>query len=82
MAEPLVLIRRRLGMTQRQLAERVGITDGAIGQYEAGIRMPKLKTARKIAEVLGVSLDDIEFGPAEAPRSDSSSQRSAMIVAD
>lgn len=84
MAEPLALIRRRLGITQRDLAQRVGLTPGAIGQYEIGIRYPRFRTAKKIAQALGVSLDDIQFGPASATPETEHTQRprSTIIVAD
>ncbi len=45
------------GMTQRQLADRVGVTEVSIGRYINGTRMPKADTVVKIADVLCVSTD-------------------------
>lgn len=50
--------RRELGMTQAELAEKVGVTDGYIGKIEIGYQGAGLNTIIKIGEVLGIS-DDI-----------------------
>ena len=47
------------GITQAELAERLGITPQAVSQYERGIKNPKLETVRKIAEALGVLVPDL-----------------------
>jgi transcriptional regulator with XRE-family HTH domain len=60
----LAELRRRVGMSQAELAEKIGKTPGAVGNYESGTRIPRLPTLRKIAKVLGVNVGDIEF-PAE-----------------
>ena len=44
-------------MTQRDLAEKVGITESAISRYITGTRLPKMHIAFKICDALGVSLD-------------------------
>lgn len=59
----LAELRERKGLSQRQLAELLGVTSGAVGNWEAGTRIPRLPMLRKIARVLGVSIDEIEFGP-------------------
>lgn len=47
------------GMTQAELAERLGITPQAVSQYERGIKNPKLETVRRISEALGVLVPDL-----------------------
>lgn len=44
-------------MTQKELGEKLGITQQMIGQYESGARNPKLATIRKIADALGVTMN-------------------------
>lgn len=51
--------RTQVGMSQRELAKKVGITDSAICQYESGKRSPNIQTLKKIAEILGCSVDDL-----------------------
>ena len=42
--------RRKSGLTQRELANLIGVTDVAIGRYEAG-RIPEPAILRKIYDV-------------------------------
>lgn len=48
----LTLARKRRGMKKRELAERVGLTEKSISNYEAGSQEPESGTLRKLAEVL------------------------------
>lgn len=49
--------RARTNETQKQVAERIGITASALCYYEQGARVPTMQTLRKLAEGYGVSLD-------------------------
>ena len=57
-AEKIKSAREKAGLTQAQLAEKVGTTSQNISQYERGIRNPKYNTLEKIARSLGV---DVEY---------------------
>lgn len=46
--------RTAAGITQAELAKRLGVTPQAISQYERGIKNPKTETLKKIAAALGV----------------------------
>ncbi|WP_409450230.1 MULTISPECIES: helix-turn-helix transcriptional regulator [unclassified Brevundimonas] len=46
-------------MTQAELGERVGLTRQTIAAIEQGKYSPSLETAFKIADVFGVSLDQV-----------------------
>ena len=54
-----------VGITQAELARRLGVTPQAISQYERGEKKPKIETIKKIADALSVSwfrlshLDDL-----------------------
>lgn len=52
-------IRKEKGMSQAKLAAAVGITPGAVGQYEMGVTTPSLKTAMAIATALGCTVDEL-----------------------
>ncbi len=45
----------RNNMTQKDLADKTGISKGAISYYISGGRMPKYEHVKKIADVLGTS---------------------------
>lgn len=49
-------LRKTEGLTQVELAERIGTTPQNLGQYERGIRIPKPTTLNRILSELGYSL--------------------------
>ena len=52
-------IRRKKGMTQKQVAEACGLADSTIRTYELGNANPKPATVAKIAKALGVSAAEL-----------------------
>ena len=52
-------IRKYKGLTQAELAQKIGMTTRAIQNYESGNRIPKSAVLEKIAEGLGVTIDDL-----------------------
>ena len=52
--------RKSRGMTQAQLAEAVGLTEGAVRHYESGIRAVKPELLESIADTLGVSVNALK----------------------
>ena len=56
-AEHLRELRARLSLTQKEFAQRVGITPATLSAYENGAKSPPVSTAVRIAEEYRVSLD-------------------------
>lgn len=54
--------RKQAGLTQRQLADRAGVTQSVIAAYESGTREPALPTLAALVEAAGIILT-IELGP-------------------
>jgi transcriptional regulator with XRE-family HTH domain len=52
-------LRTGQGLTTRQLAERAGISQGAVSHLETGRRAPSLDLARRVASALGVTVDHL-----------------------
>lgn len=52
-------IRSARGITQAELAERIGTTVATISRYESGQREPTLTIAAKLAAALDCSVDDL-----------------------
>lgn len=50
------------GMTQAELAQRLGVTPQTVSQYERGIKNPKIETLRKFADALGVTPGYLLYG--------------------
>lgn len=55
----LIHLRKMRKMTQEDLAECVGVTRQAIAKWESGDTIPDLEKCRLLADVFGVSLDDL-----------------------
>jgi len=55
----LIQMRKMRRMTQEDVAEKVGVTRQAVAKWEAGETVPDLDKCRILAELFGVSLDDL-----------------------
>ncbi len=51
--------RKELGMTQLELAEKMGVTDKAVSKWERGLSFPDVTSLPRLAEVLGMSVDEL-----------------------
>lgn len=51
------------GLTQIQVANRVGTTKNTISNYERGITIPDMEMGMKLAEVYGCTVNDLKFRP-------------------
>ena len=49
--------RAMANISQRELADRIGMSQQQLSQYELGVRHPKPETVNRIANALGVSYD-------------------------
>jgi transcriptional regulator with XRE-family HTH domain len=56
-AERLKQLREQAGLTQASLAQASGLSLGIIRDYEQGKKEPALRSAFKLAEVLGISVE-------------------------
>lgn len=54
-------LRRRQGITQEKLAEKLGTTPQAVSRWESGVGYPDIELLPHIADAFGVSLDEL-FG--------------------
>jgi transcriptional regulator with XRE-family HTH domain len=57
--EKIRQMRKSAGLTQEQLAGRLGISAQSISKWENGISMPDITLLPLIAETFGVSIDDL-----------------------
>lgn len=48
--------RKKAKLTQKELAEKVGIATITVQQYERGVRAPKIETLQKIAQALNIDV--------------------------
>ena len=59
LAKRLKQLRAKNGLTQRQLAQRAGVTLAYIGRLETGHYDPQLSTLRKLAKALKVTVAEL-----------------------
>ena len=52
-------LRKERGMTQAELAERVGVTDKAVSKWERDLSCPDINTIPKLAEIFGISVEKL-----------------------
>ena len=55
-------MRRELGLSQRELADRVGVTTSFIGHIERAEKVPSLQTMARLSLELDVALDWLVLG--------------------
>lgn len=51
--------RMAIGITQAELAQKVGVSNSCISQYETSKRMPSLETMSILSDIFNTSLDDL-----------------------
>ena len=64
-------LRRRMGWSQAELAQRLHISPSTVGMYEQGRRIPSVDILLAMSEEFGVTLDYLVTGkmcPLEDPR--------------
>jgi transcriptional regulator with XRE-family HTH domain len=59
--EHLAALRKQKGLTQQQLAEKIGVHVVQLRRYEAGSSQPTLDVIRAMALALGISADELLF---------------------
>ena len=63
-SDNLQALRKRHGMSQEDLAAQIGISRQTLSKYEMGESLPDIEKAMALAEVFGISIDDlISFEP-------------------
>lgn len=63
----LKLLREKAGMTQEELADKLGVSKGTIGNYETGTRVPKPEKMEAIADLFNVDFDYLVGRSTAAP---------------
>ena len=52
-------LRKQKGMTQLDLARQMGVTDKAVSNWERDLSFPDVTSLPRLAEILGVSVDEL-----------------------
>lgn len=52
-------LRKQHGMTQLELAEKMGVTDKAVSKWERDLSCPDINSLPNLAQILGVSVEEL-----------------------
>ena len=52
-------LRREKGMTQAELAAKIGVTDKAVSKWERDLSFPDVNTIPRLAEIFNVTVDEL-----------------------
>lgn len=58
----ITLLRKEKGMTQKELAEKLMVTDKAVSRWETGRGLPDTSLLTSLGEILGVSIEELLLG--------------------
>ena len=78
MGEIISTLRKEKGMTQKELADQLGLTDKAISKWERDLSCPDINTLPKLAEILEISVEEL----LNTPRKPAQEHRGANYLFD
>ena len=59
MGETISTLRKEMGLTQKELADQLNITDKAVSKWERDAACPDTQLIPKLAEIFGVSIEEL-----------------------
>lgn len=75
----IAALRKKCGLTQAQLGERLGVSNQAISKWEKGMNLPDVMLLPQIAKVFGTTIDRL-FEGCDAPMEEASDERLVWIL--
>ncbi len=75
----IAALRKKCGLTQAQLGERLGVSNQAISKWEKGMNLPDVMLLPQIAKVFGTTIDRL-FEGSDAPMKETSDERLVWIL--
>ena len=58
-ADNLVDLRKYHAMSQEELAEKIGVSRQTLSKYETGESLPDIEKSKSLADVFGITVDDL-----------------------
>lgn len=55
-------LRKEKNMTQQELADKLNVTDRAIGNWENGRRFPDISLMKELCNIFGITIDELIYG--------------------
>lgn len=55
-------LRKKLGMTQQELGDQIGVGFRAVSKWERGLNLPDIGNMTELSKILGITLDELLAG--------------------
>ena len=72
-------LRKEQGLTQKELADRLNVTDKAVSKWETGKGFPDVKLLEPLAQALGISLVELIRGEKDPRDSLTAAEAEAVV---
>lgn len=72
-------LRKERGMTQLELAEKMGVTDKAVSKWERELSYPDINSIPKLAEIFEISVDELMQVKIETKKNMSSNKAGEIV---
>lgn len=59
LGEKIVVLRKKLNLTQEKLSERIGVSRQTLSNWESDITSPDIKQAIELSKIFKISLDEL-----------------------
>lgn len=75
------MLRKERSMTQKELADKINVTDKAVSRWETGKGFPEPSTLRPLAEALGTSITELVNGERDSAGAGGDTAEKAVLEA-
>ena len=73
-------LRKEKGLTQKQLADALNVTDKAVSKWERGLSFPDISMLEPISELLGVSIMELLAGERQSGEETMSREEAKNLI--
>ena len=85
LGERIVHYRKRQGLSQEQLSQRLGVSRQSVSKWERDLSIPDVASLPKLAEELGISVDELlqaKTAAQEAASEDGATRKKAAALVE
>ena len=75
----IATMRKENGMTQLELAEKMGVTDKAVSKWERDLSFPDINSIPKLADIFNVTVDELMQGKADTKANTENNKVSEIV---
>ena len=78
-AENLIQLRKLNHMSQDELADQIGVSRQTLSKYETGESLPDIERCKRLADVFGVTVDELLGGDADELAREAANDRRVLM---